>query len=62
MFMKKLSLERMEAIQGGDCMEYGIAWAEATWGFMNASSQAEAGIRAAEAVYWLDKWNNCVYQ
>ena len=56
--MKKLSLEQVEKIEGG-CIEYGLAWAEATWLFLNSETQIEAAWYSAKATYYFGQWVNC---
>lgn len=59
--MKTLSIEKMEGVEGG-CIEYALAWAEATYSFMGATTDGGSAYYSAKAVYYLNSWMNCTYQ
>ena len=60
--MKSLSIEQMNSIRGGDCMDHMLAWVEASYNFMNAGNSAEQIFWSGVATYELGAFVNCRYQ
>lgn len=59
--MKKISLEQAEKIEGG-CIEYGLAWAEALWAFLDEPEGPKKAWYEAKVVYYSAQWMNCTIQ
>ncbi|MBN8577393.1 MAG: hypothetical protein J0L66_10655 [Cytophagales bacterium] len=59
--MKKLSFEKMEKIEGG-CIEYALAWAEATYNYLEAETEAARAFWGAVATANQIAWLNCAIE
>lgn len=56
--MKTMSLEQAEKINGG-CIEYGFAWADATWNWFKAETASGQAFHSARAMVYADLWAQC---